>query len=139
MEDVSLTLGVLIILNKTLPTMNVAPSISLGNRLKIDPKSILMLKADINYTQIYFDDGSFHLSSINLGRFAKVLSEAVFFRPNRSVILNLNHVADFQHSPAQIRMKNNEIFDISRRRKRHFMAMQELIANSKAMAQMYQF
>jgi DNA-binding LytR/AlgR family response regulator len=100
--------------------MNNEPFIHFGGRIKIDPKTILLLKADINYTQIYLEDGSSFLSSITLGVLEKRLLLHSFFRPNRSVLINLNYVTEFEQASAHIRMENNEVFKISRRRTRHF-------------------
>lgn len=105
--------------------MNEQLLICLGGRIKIDPKSILLLKADTNYTQIHCEDGSTLLSSITLGRLAKRLYQYSFFRPNRSVLINLDFMVDFEQNPAQIKMGNNEIFKISRRRAKHFIAIRQ--------------
>ncbi|WP_337045355.1 LytR/AlgR family response regulator transcription factor [Emticicia sp. 17c] len=89
-------------------------------RHKVDPKTILLLKADTNYTQIYLEDGSSFLSSITLGTLARRLPEVSFFRPNRSVLINLDYMDDSENDKALIRMKNNEVFKVSRRRTKHF-------------------
>jgi DNA-binding LytR/AlgR family response regulator len=100
--------------------MNNELLIPFGGRMKIDPKTILLLKADINYTQVYLEDGSTVLSSITLGTLAKRLHEFSFFRPNRSVLINLDYMVAFEAASAQIKMENNEVFKISRRRAKHF-------------------
>lgn len=100
--------------------MNEEPLLHIGGRLKIAPSNIRLLKAEINYTQIYLEDGSTLLSSITLGVLEKRLHDFPFFRPNRSVLLNLDYVVDFEAASAQIKMKNNETFKISRRRTKHF-------------------
>lgn len=89
-------------------------------RHKIDPRTILLMKADTNYTQIYLEDGSSFLSSITLGTLARRLPEFSFFRPNRSVLINLDYIEDAENDKALIRMKNNEVFKVSRRRTKHF-------------------
>lgn len=100
--------------------MNNETLLHLGGRLKIAPKDIRLLKAEINYTHVHLDDGSTLLSSITLGILEKRLQEFSFFRPNRSVLINLDYMADFEEASAQIKMKNNEVFKISRRRTKHF-------------------
>lgn len=100
--------------------MNEEQLLHIGGRLKIAPKNIRLLKAEINYTQIYLEDGSILLSSITLGILEKRLQDFTFFRPNRSVLINLEYMVDFEETSAQIKMKDNEIFKISRRRTKHF-------------------
>lgn len=100
--------------------MNNEPLLNLGGRLKIAPKNIRLLKAEINYTKVHLDDGSTLLSSITLGILEKRLQDFPFFRPNRSVLINLDYVVDFEAASAQIKMENNETFKISRRRTKRF-------------------
>lgn len=100
--------------------MNTETLLHLGGQLKIAPKNIRLLKAEINYTKVHLDDGSTLLSSITLGILEKRLIEFPFFRPNRSVLINLDYMVDFEETSAQIKMKNNETFKISRRRTKHF-------------------
>ncbi len=94
--------------------------INFGGQTKINPNTILLLKAEINYTQIYLKDGRTFLSSTTLGTLAKRLHEFPFFRPNRSVLINLDYMVEFEQSSAQIKMGNNEVYKISRRRTKHF-------------------
>lgn len=102
--------------------------IHFGGRTKIAPQTILLLKAEINYTQVYLEDGTTFLSSITLGILEKRLQEYAFFRPNRSVLINLDYMVAFEEASAQIKMGNNEIFKISRRRTKNF----HNISNPKA-------
>lgn len=107
--------------------MNNEALIPFGGRLKIDPKTVLFLKADINYTQVYLEDGSTVLSSTTLGTLAKRLHEFPFFRPNRSVLINLNYMVDFQKEISTIRMGNDESIIISRRRVKSFLKKSKTI------------
>ena len=100
--------------------MNEEQLLHIGGRLKVAPKNIRLLKAEINYTKVHLEDGSTLLSSITLGILEKRLQDFSFFRPNRSVLINLDYVVDFEVASAQIKMKNNETFKISRRRTKHF-------------------
>lgn len=100
--------------------MNEEQLLHIGGRLKVAPKNIRLLKAEINYTKVHLEDGSTLLSSITLGILEKRLQDFSFFRPNRSVLINLNYVVDFEAASAQIKMGNNETYKISRRRTKHF-------------------
>ncbi|RYU93406.1 LytR/AlgR family response regulator transcription factor [Emticicia agri] len=95
--------------------------ITIDKGTTIRSSQILMLKADINYTNILMDDGSTILSSRTLGIFEKRLYSYSFFRPNRSVIINLNYIASFQKESFTIKMENDELISISRRRTKQFL------------------
>ncbi len=98
--------------------------VHLGSKKK-SPKTILMLKSDINYTTIYLEDGTKILSSTTLGKIEKRLKDFQFFRTNRSIIFNLEFMADFEDkaqsgSFGKILLKNNEIIALSRRKSEAF-------------------
>ncbi|RFS18430.1 LytTR family DNA-binding domain-containing protein [Emticicia sp. C21] len=101
--------------------MNNELLITIDKHLTIRSSQILMLKADINYTHIVMEDGSSVLSSRTLGIFERRLFNQSFFRPNRSVIINLNYIVDFQQEASTIRMENDESITISRRRVKGFL------------------
>ncbi len=92
------------------------PLIRLGWHHKVDPRTILLLKADCNYTQVYLDNGSMILSTTTLGVLQKRLSPHQFFRPNRSILINLSYMIGFEKDTATIKLANDEVIHISRRR-----------------------
>lgn len=100
--------------------MNNELLIHLGGRKKVSPKTIVLLKADINYTVIYLEDGSYFITATTIGILENRLKNYPFFRPNRSVLLNLDFMVWFELTSAQIKMENNEVFKISRRKTKHF-------------------
>ncbi|MDP5120802.1 MAG: LytTR family transcriptional regulator [Spirosomaceae bacterium] len=102
--------------------------ILLGARTVASPTEIVQLRANGNYTTIYFKDGSSLLSSTNLGVLEERLQPYSFFRVNRSVIINLTHLSSFKvHSyktkvkTISLRKSTSEIF-LSRRRLAAFRA-----------------
>lgn len=100
--------------------------IHLGSRKNISPANILMLKSDINYTIIYLNDGSKFMSSTTLGKIEKRLKDFQFFRPNRSIIFNLEFMVEFEKkvqtgSYGNILLKNNEKIALSRRKSEAFL------------------
>lgn len=107
--------------------MNNEILITIDRHLAVSPNQILMLKADINYTHILMEDGSSVTSSRTLGIFERHLSNQAFFRPNRSVIINLNYMTGFQKEGSTIRMGNDESIIISRRRVKSFMRKSKTI------------
>jgi DNA-binding LytR/AlgR family response regulator len=101
--------------------MNSTVKICLGAKRKISPESIIMLKSDANYTNVYLADGSYFLSSITLGILAKRLEEYSFIRPNRSVLVNRQYIqalntAIYVNDGPSIRLFNQMIIPISRRK-----------------------
>lgn len=104
--------------NKTIEKKSRLP---FGFQKNISPENILMLKADVNYTHVFLQDGTYYFSSITLGVLEKRLSGLNFFRLNRSVIINLSYLENFSISTDRIglvRLKqNNQEFQVSRRRK----------------------
>lgn len=93
----------------------------LGGRIKTSPENILLLKADVNYTQVYFSDGSNFLSSTCLGVLERRLQHSgKFFRPNRSCLINLSYVTEFEQFSNTIKMENEETIYLSRRKAKQF-------------------
>ncbi|AWV96956.1 LytR/AlgR family response regulator transcription factor [Arcticibacterium luteifluviistationis] len=70
-------------------TLNKEQLIHVGARKLIPPNDILMLKADVNYTEVFLMDGSKILSSTTIGTIEKRLDGFDFFRVNRSTVVNL--------------------------------------------------
>ena len=107
--------------------MNNETLIHLGSRMKVSPQKIVMLKADVNYTSVHLINGKTFITATTIGILENRLKNLCFFRPNRSVIINLDYMVGFEKTSAQIKMENNEVFKISRRRVQDF----ENIANPK--------
>ena len=100
--------------------MNKETLVNVGGRMKFCPSEIILLESDINYTRLHFADGSVILTSINLGKLEPRFISFNFFRPNRSCIINLDFMANYEKETASIRMENNETIQLSRRRVKQF-------------------
>ena len=110
--------------------MNPNELVHLGSRKRISASSILMLKADINYTLIYLDDGNEILSSTTIGILEKRLKGYNFFRPNKSFVINLEFMSDYENKDTscdyvKILLKNDLKIALSRRKSIKFL---EIIA-----------
>ncbi len=106
--------------------MKIEGLVQIGGHKKIAPESILMLKADCNYTHIFLDDGKHILSSTTIGILEKRLKDFHFFRPNRSVVINLKYISDFENKAQtgdfpKILLKNNQTVSLSRRKTLQFL------------------
>ncbi len=70
--------------------MKITTKVHLGSRCEVCSSTIVYLKAEGNYTRIYFNDGNTLLSSTTLGTLEQRLAPYNFFRANRSTVVNLN-------------------------------------------------
>jgi two-component system, LytTR family, response regulator len=94
----------------------------------VDVNSILLCKADANYTHIFFKDGTKYLSAYTLAVFHEKLINYNFFRPNRSVLFNLDamELSNYTIDSGSFFLKNAEgskgflEISISRNRKKEF-------------------
>jgi DNA-binding LytR/AlgR family response regulator len=100
--------------------MNNENLVHIGGRMKCSPSEIVLLESDNNYTRLYFSDGSKVLTSINLGKLEARFASYNFFRTNRSYIINLDFMSNYEKETASIRMENNETIQLSRRRVKQF-------------------
>jgi two-component system, LytTR family, response regulator len=63
-----------------------------GGFILIDPKDIVFIQADWNYSEIHFEKDKYELVVVNLGSIEKLLPKGDFARINRSVIVNLKYL-----------------------------------------------
>ncbi len=91
--------------------------------LIIRNQDIVHLEASDNYTMIYLNDGSRHLSSKNIKIYEENLDENIFFRTHKSHIINIeNHLKEFSRSEGNVAiMTNGKYVPISRRKMTNFM------------------
>lgn len=95
--------------------------VHLGARIIDAPENVALLKSNWNYTTIYFKNGRKAMVATTIGHIEKRLPNHLFFRVNRSTIVNLKCVqisSDFSHVKSSILGK----LKVSRRRKMDFMA-----------------
>ena len=91
--------------------------------LIIRNQDIVHLEASDNYTMIYLNDGSRHLSSKNIKVYEENLDQKTFFRTHKSHIINIeNHLKEFSRSEGNVAiMTNGKYVPISRRKMSNFM------------------
>jgi two-component system LytT family response regulator len=100
--------------------MNNENLVNVGGRMKFCPSEIILLESDNNYTRLHFADGKIFLTSTNLGKLEPRFISFNFFRPNRSCIINLDFMTNYEKETGSIKMENNETIQISRRRIKPF-------------------
>lgn len=97
--------------------------IHVGSRTYLKASNIIKLEANVNYTFLYLADGRKIIVAYHLKKLAKRLEmHKSFVRPNKSAIVNLQFLTQFNDNSLTI---NQEIIRISRRRK------EEIISNCK--------
>jgi DNA-binding LytR/AlgR family response regulator len=91
------------------------PLVHIGSRKIVLAEDIILLQAEINYTNLYLSNGQKIIVSYNLGKLQERLNiHRSFIRPNRNTIVNLNFVTKYNENFLNI---NGTTVPISRRRK----------------------
>ena len=93
-----------------------------GTMLIIDPAEIIWIKAESNYSTIFFTDRPKLLVAKTLKEFDEQLTPHQFFRVHSGSLINLLHVKLFQSTGGEdfVQMKNGDKVELARRRKQDF-------------------
>ncbi len=95
-------------------------NIYIGGRQEVNPQEVLMLKADINYTIVYFMDGKKCIVATPLKRLEARFSLYDFFRANKTFMVNLKCVENYSEATKSIKIADYERITVSRRRQLDF-------------------
>jgi DNA-binding LytR/AlgR family response regulator len=109
---------------KTLPPNTLQPSVNLKRKLNVTSEEIILLRADVNYTEIFFTNGEKIILSKTLKELERKFNLAtdLFFRTHKSFLINLSYIQSFQPNDSKnIRLINDEIAILSRRKKDAFL------------------
>jgi len=82
-------------------------------------KGVMMMESHQNYTWIHYKNGRKKIYARTLGLFAEALCNNFFCRVNRSHLLNLNFMDDFQEvnsTKAFIKTSSGQVLKISKRK-----------------------
>ncbi|WP_337043990.1 LytTR family transcriptional regulator DNA-binding domain-containing protein [Emticicia sp. 17c] len=91
--------------------------VNVGGRQRIQPTHVVKLVAYINYTTVYLANGESFIIARTIGKVQETLQpHGEFIRISKNLVVNLAYMR--QQTPNGIILKNNEIIDWSRRRKR---------------------
>jgi two-component system LytT family response regulator len=97
--------------------------ILIGSGRSSYPQEIILLQADVNYTNVLFSNGRKLTVATTLKILEKRLAEcSTFFRTHKSYLINLNYIKNY-HSIGEetfVEMKNDYRAVVSRRRKTAF-------------------
>jgi DNA-binding LytR/AlgR family response regulator len=94
----------------------------IDRKQSVYPNEVLLLKANINYTEIHLKCGRKIMLAKTLKEFYKEFEKFGFFRVNRSVVINMNFVAKTDEHFQSLRLKNKLQLTVSRRRRDDFKA-----------------
>lgn len=84
--------------------------------LKSETSNLNQLKASSNYTLLMYKDGRKVISAYCLKIFEELLDQTKFMRINRSTIINTAFVESYELEKGTIRLLNNTLIKIPRRR-----------------------
>lgn len=97
---------------------------TVGKKFIVPHQDVILLKADVNYTEIFLDNGERIVVSKTLKEFEERFAEDTnFIRTHKSFVVNLAHVVSVQlNAGMTIKLSNDKIATLSRRRKDDFLA-----------------
>jgi DNA-binding LytR/AlgR family response regulator len=103
--------------------METTQTILIGLKRSISPTDVILLTADINYTQVYFSNGLTATVAVTLKELEKRFADCSdFFRTHKSYLINLNYVKQYDATGSEVfvQMKNDYRVIVSRRKKEAF-------------------
>lgn len=94
-------------------------TIFLGSRKHITADSIKLLEADVNYTTVYFIDGTKTLVSTPMGIIESRLPKGNFVRINRRTVVNRSAISHYFIRPGfdEVKLEDASFLKVSRRRR----------------------
>jgi len=85
---------------------------------------VVRCKAEGNYTQVYFTDGSTFLASKNLKEMEATLKPYRFFRVHQSHLVNLSHVKAYHKDRVRgVELKDGAYVDLARSKRQRFLEL----------------
>jgi two-component system LytT family response regulator len=85
---------------------------------------IVRIESSSNYSKIFFKDGKSILVTKLLKDFEEILLPYRFFRIHNSHLINLSYIKKYiRGDGGQVVMQNNEVIDVSRRKKEEFLKL----------------
>lgn len=89
----------------------------------IEDSTILYIEADSNCSVLHFTDGTKYLDTRTLGIYEEILNPDKFFRIHKSVIINLQHLAEYINEDGYFAvLKNGQRLAVARNRVQEFLA-----------------
>ncbi len=96
--------------------------IRLVGKKKVESHEIILLKANVNYTEVHFINGKKLIVSKTLKQMEEEFKSYDFFRTHKSYMVNMEHVVGVRlNEGTKVQLANNQTASISRRRKEAFL------------------
>ncbi|TAI48475.1 LytR/AlgR family response regulator transcription factor [Flagellimonas allohymeniacidonis] len=93
-----------------------------GEHIFINIDEIVQCQAEGNYTQFLLNDNKKYLANNTLKYFTELLGQKGFFRANRKVLININHIRKIKKGGYLV-LKNNEVVLVSIRNRNNLNAI----------------
>ncbi|KPM47679.1 LytR/AlgR family response regulator transcription factor [Jiulongibacter sediminis] len=105
--------------------------IRIGGHLFAQPKKLLRLEADVNYTHIYYKDGRYVYVATTLGKLESRLKEHGFYRVDRGTVVNVDSIKSYRKvgSCLKAKLSNDLEVNVSKRRVKAFLELSSALAS----------
>ncbi len=90
--------------------------IHIGGRQEVNPQEVVMLQADINYTVLFFADGTKTIVATPLKTLESRFMPFDFYRTHKSFLVNIKCVERYLEATHTLQMNNNKKILVSRRK-----------------------
>ena len=110
--------------------MEIRNNIRVGSGRTVKPQEIILLTADVNYTNIHLSNGRKMMVATTLKELERrFLKYGTFFRTHKSSLVNMSYIlqCDAVRHEMFVHMKNNCRVAVSRRKKTAFIKRWSLI------------
>jgi DNA-binding LytR/AlgR family response regulator len=92
-------------------------NVLIGARKRVQPKDIVLLRADINYTVVYYKNGQSTLVATTLKSLESRFKSFGFYRTHKSYLVNLEFISAYNEQNKQVEMLTQLKATVSRRKK----------------------
>lgn len=100
--------------------MNSIKNIHVGAWQQVAPQEVIMMRAFVNYTVLYFANGKHLMVATPLKQLESRFSNCNFFRTHKSYLINMSCVKHFTEAENKVQLTGNQSVDVSRRKMTEF-------------------
>ncbi len=100
--------------------MNISRNIHIGAWQQVAPQDVIMMKAFVNYTVLYFANGKHLMVATPLKQLESRFSHCNFFRTHKSYLINMACVKHFVEADNKVQLTGNQSVEVSRRKLSEF-------------------
>ncbi len=97
--------------------------ILIGGRKKVFSDEIIQMRCDSNYSYVFLKSGKKHHVATTLKILENRLNAFNFFRPNRSMLVNMEYVTAYNAEDAAFIMFDKQKVKLSRRRNKKYLEL----------------